>query len=107
MCITMAAPALNILKIHDVPYRRKFSLDKNFTKPRNLCIAGIFDGINFRQYGKGHHMLYVKVKNSQNKIFTGKTRWQNWRKYSPSEISGYMVVHVSSCMKLLHLLTCS
>ena len=62
MCITMATQALNIPKMHDVLYRRKFSLDKNFTKPRYLCIAGIFDGINFRQYGKGHQMLYVQVK---------------------------------------------
>ena len=38
-------------------------LDKNFTKPtcRYLCIADIFDGINFPQYGKGHHKLYVII----------------------------------------------
>ena len=39
----------------------KFSLDKNFTKPSYLCIAEVFSGINFRQCGKGHHILNVII----------------------------------------------
>ncbi len=48
-----------------IPYSRKFSLDKNFAKPRYLCIAEIFDGINFHKYGKGRHMLYVIINTGQ------------------------------------------
>ena len=64
-------------------YSRKFLLDINFTKLGYLCIAEVFGGINFHQYGKGRHMLYVIVntgqKNSWNKIFVNKTRWRNHR----------------------------
>ena len=43
----------------------KFLLDKNFAKPSYLCIAEIFSGINFRQYGKGHYILNV-INTGQN-----------------------------------------
>ena len=49
------------------PEYRKFLLDKNFTKPRYLCIAEIFDGINFHQCGIGRHILYV-ITNTGQKI---------------------------------------
>ena len=48
-----------------IPYNQKFLLDKNFTKPRYLCIAEIFHGINFCQYGKGH-ILSVIINTGQN-----------------------------------------
>ena len=70
-------------------YRWKFSLDKNFAKPRYLCIVEISGGINFRQCSKGRNILYVIInkgqKNSRIKNFTNKSRWQNWRKFSPGE----------------------
>ena len=50
----------------NVLYMTKLSLDKNFTKPSYLCIAEIFGGINFRQYGKGCHILNVIINTGQN-----------------------------------------
>ena len=44
----------------------KFSLDKNPAKPRYLCVAEIFDGINSRQCGKGCHIFYVIINTGQN-----------------------------------------
>ena len=40
----------------------KFSLDKNFAKPSNLCIAEI---LNFRQCSKDRHILYVIINAGQ------------------------------------------
>ena len=45
-----------------IPYTTKFSPDKNFAKP---CIAEIFGGINFRQRGKGRHILNVIINTGQ------------------------------------------
>ena len=73
-----------------IPYSRKFSLDKNFTKSSYLCIAEIFNGINFRQRSKGHHILYnVRTKKFADKNFTNGSRWRNWQKFSPGKISAY------------------
>ena len=94
----MATQALNIPKVHDVLYSRKFLLDKNFTKVY-LCIAGIFD---FCQYGKGRHMLYVSLthrsKNLGNKIFTEKTGWKNWQTFPA--IRWYMYPHARNYIYL-------
>ena len=46
-------------------YMTKFSLDKNFAKPSYLCIAEIFGGVNFRQCGKGRHVLNVIINTGQ------------------------------------------
>ena len=42
-----------------------FRLTKYVTKPSYLCIAKIFSGINFRQCGKGCHILYVIINTGQ------------------------------------------
>ncbi len=57
----IACVQLYLLYLFKLLYSRKFLLDKNFTKPCYLCIAEIFDGINFHQYGNGRHMLYVII----------------------------------------------
>ena len=49
----------------NILYRWKFSLAKNFAKPRYLYIAELFGGINFRQCDKGHHILYVIINTGQ------------------------------------------
>ena len=49
----------------DILYSQKFSLDKKFAKPRYLCIAEIFDEINFHQCGKGRHILHVIINTGQ------------------------------------------
>ena len=46
----------------------KFLLDINFTKPSYLCITELFGGINFRQCGKGRHILYVIINTGQKKV---------------------------------------
>ena len=43
----------------------KFLLDKIFAKPSYLCIAEIFNGINFCQCGKGCHILNVIINTGQ------------------------------------------
>ena len=56
----------SIIQVHvdslQTLYNQKFSLDKNL---RYLCITEILDRINFCQYGKGHHMIYVIVNTGQ------------------------------------------
>ena len=48
-----------------IPYSQKFSLDKHFANPSYPCITEIFTGINFRQCGKGRHILCVIINTGQ------------------------------------------
>ena len=50
---------LSLYANKSIPYSRKFSLDKYFAKPSNICITEIFSGMNFHQCGVGCHILYV------------------------------------------------
>ena len=73
----------------------KFSLDKNFAEPSYLCIAEIFGGINFRQCGKGHHILCVIINTGQKihviKISPMRADGEIGKNFLLAKISAYMV----------------
>ena len=42
-----------------------FAVQSNFTNPKYLCIAEIFDGIKFCQCNKGCHIRFVIINTGQ------------------------------------------
>ena len=76
----------------------KFSLDKNFAKPSYYCITEIFSGINFRQCGKGCHILYVIINTGQKirviKILPMRADGEIGKNFLLAKISMYTVLFV-------------
>ena len=75
-----------------LPYRWKFSLDKNFVKPRCLCIAEIFGGINFANAVKvaissmqslTQDKKFVDKKFHQQEQVAKLAKIFSWRKFPP------------------------
>ena len=52
-------------ELYGLLYAWKFSLDKSFAKPSYLCVVENFRGNNFRQSGKGRHILYAIFNTGQ------------------------------------------
>ena len=73
-------------------------LDKNFSKPRYLCILEIFNGINFHQCSRGHHILYVIIntgkKSLRIKISAMRAGGKIGENFLLAKISTYTVDHL-------------
>ena len=85
---------LSTIYTHTYCIAEKFSLGKKliiFTKPRYLCIAEIFSGINFRQCGEGCHILYVIINTEQIKISPTRAGGKIGENFFLVKIFGYTV----------------
>ena len=65
-------------------------MGENFRQRYHSCIAENFTGFYFHQCGKGRyvHCVIINTREKKNlaaKIFANGSKWQNWRKFSPSK----------------------
>ena len=67
-------------------------MDKNFTNPSYPCIAEIFAGTNFRQCGKGRHVLYVYNAGQKIQISPMRAGSEIGKFFLLEKISNYMVI---------------